>query len=367
MSFLQVDDVSKHYPSGFEALRKLNLKIEEGEFVSLIGPSGSGKSTTIGLVAAFHKPSSGKVLVVGGYNSGSGTLASAELYDSATNAWNATGALATTRNGHTATLLASGEVLVAGGGGGSGTLASAEIYDPATGKWTASGQMTYARWYHTSTPLANGQILICGGNTNNIFPTTAELFDVGLGFSNSWQPQIVSFDSQFALGSSLNITGSQFRGISGASSGNTQDSAADYPLVQLRSIESGQTTFLLTTNWSTNSFTSLPVWNFPPGWAMATVFVNGIPSTSSIVNIPVPVPTPPTIIAAKKSNGTFQFSFTNSVGAVFGALASTNVSLPLSNWTALSGVTEVSPGQFQFTDPQATNSPPIAPPAEIIR
>ena len=40
------------------------------------------------------------------------------------------------------------------------------------------------------------------------------------------------------------ITGSQFRGISDGSSGNSQDSPTDYPLVQLRSIESGQTSFL---------------------------------------------------------------------------------------------------------------------------
>ncbi len=38
-------------------------------------------------------------------------------------------------------------------------------------------------------------------------------------------------------------------------------------------------------------------------------------------------------------------------------LASTNPALPLSNWTPLGGVTEVAPGQFQFTDPQATNTP----------
>ena len=38
-------------------------------------------------------------------------------------------------------------------------------------------------------------------------------------------------------------------------------------------------------------------------------------------------------------------------------LASTNLALPLSNWTAMGGVTEASPGQFQFTDPQATNIP----------
>ncbi|MBE0539844.1 MAG: hypothetical protein IH623_00455 [Verrucomicrobia bacterium] len=116
--------------------------------------------------------------------------------------------------------------------------------------------------------------------------------------------------------------------------------------------------FLLSTNWSTNSFTSLPVWNFPPGYALATVFVNGIPSTSSIVNISVPVPTATTLTDAQRlTNGAFQFSFANSVGALLGLLATTNVSVPLSNWTALGGVTEVSPGQFQFTDPEVmTNS-----------
>jgi hypothetical protein len=55
--------------------------------------------------------------------------------------------------------------------------------------------------------------------------------------------------------------------------------------------------------------------------------------------------------------GAFQFAFTNTPGAVFTVLATTNPVLPLSNWTVLGGVTEVSPGHFQFADPQATNSP----------
>jgi hypothetical protein len=38
-------------------------------------------------------------------------------------------------------------------------------------------------------------------------------------------------------------------------------------------------------------------------------------------------------------------------------LATTNLSVPLSSWTALSGITAVAPGQFQFTDARATNSP----------
>jgi hypothetical protein len=57
------------------------------------------------------------------------------------------------------------------------------------------------------------------------------------------------------------------------------------------------------------------------------------------------------------TDGLFQFAFTNTPGAFFGVLAATNPALPLTNWTSLTGLTEVSPGQFQFTDPQATNSP----------
>ena len=102
----------------------------------------------------------------------------------------------------------------------------------------------------------------------------------------------------------------------------------------------------------------MPVWNFPPGYALATVFVNGIPSTSRIVNLSVPVPTVTALSGAKKlANGSFQFAFTNSVGALFGVLTATNPALALSNWTALGGITELSAGQFQFTDPQATNDP----------
>jgi hypothetical protein len=57
------------------------------------------------------------------------------------------------------------------------------------------------------------------------------------------------------------------------------------------------------------------------------------------------------------ANGGFQFAFTNSPGAPFTVLASTDLTLPMSNWTVLGSVTEVSPGQFQCTDPQPTNRP----------
>jgi hypothetical protein len=253
------------------------------------------------------------------------------------------------------TLLPNGKVLVASGFDGNSDISSAELYDPSTGAWTTTGSLNAGRTSHAATLLPNGKVLVTGGDDGTGSLASTELFDVGLGFTTSWQPQIATATSPLNLGDSLAITGSQFRGISEGSSGNSQDSSADYPLVQLRNMANEQTVFLLTTNWSTNSFASLPVWNFPPGYALATVFVNGIQSTSSVVNISVPVPISTTLTSPQKLTNGFQFTFTNSVGALFGVLTTTNLALPLSNWTVLGGVMEIAPGQFQFTDPQATN------------
>lgn len=58
-------DVYKEYDNGTKALKGVNVRIDDGEFVFLVGPSGSGKSTLIKLITAEIAPSEGRVMVNG--------------------------------------------------------------------------------------------------------------------------------------------------------------------------------------------------------------------------------------------------------------------------------------------------------------
>src|SRR5215469_11351042 len=121
--------------------------------------------------AAAVKLLNGKVLVCGGTSTGlvGGVLNSAELYNPATETFEPTGSMNDPRQGQTITLLRDGRVLVAGGARNIGyraELSSAEIYDPESGAFSPTGSMSVPREGHTATLLNDGRVLIAGGSDN---------------------------------------------------------------------------------------------------------------------------------------------------------------------------------------------------------
>lgn len=123
----------------------------------------------------------GNVLVTGGVgamstgSAGSGSIASVELYDPQSDTWNTLSPMDLPRAGHTATLLADGDLLVAGGSdcgsgtclgyGGSGdccAASSAEVYEPTTNTWSLTEPVTTGAG-HLATALPGGGVLVIGG------------------------------------------------------------------------------------------------------------------------------------------------------------------------------------------------------------
>ena len=117
------------------------------------------------------------------------SVARALLSDASSASFSATGFMSSSRARHSATLLPGGKVLVVGGANiltvehgcvpstQSISLASAELFDPTNGTFALTSSMTTARSGHTATLLANGDVLVIGGvDANNNPLASAELY-----------------------------------------------------------------------------------------------------------------------------------------------------------------------------------------------
>jgi WD40 repeat protein len=146
----------------------------------------------------------GRVLVTGGAtcDDSGGVWTTAELFDPATGTFSPAGSMGSPRQGHTATLLPDGRVLVAGGTTGASAAASlgvtlasvrrvatepqvlrtAELYDPTTGTFSPTGSMATVRVNHTATALLDGRVLVAGAGDQGLAgEASAELYDPATG------------------------------------------------------------------------------------------------------------------------------------------------------------------------------------------
>ena len=58
-----INNLSKVYDNGFNALKNINLNISKGEIFAMLGPNGAGKTTLISIICGIVSPSSGKITV----------------------------------------------------------------------------------------------------------------------------------------------------------------------------------------------------------------------------------------------------------------------------------------------------------------
>ncbi len=328
--------------------------------------------------------SDGRVLIAGAGSSG----VSAELFNPSSGIWTTIGAMNYPRQEHTATMLTSGQILVAGGG-----YSISELYDPSTSTWVTNSALNTVRRDHTATRLASGAVLVAGGIGDAGYPiSSAELYAnsqatvvVTLGnLSQTYDgtaksvsvtttapglPVDVSYDgsanpptnagSYIVVGT---INDACYQGgvtntlvIAPAAAGVTLDNLAQTYDGTAKPVKVSTTPPDLATDVTYSGFAFAPT-NAGSYTVIATITdpnYQGSATNTLVISVNS------SIVAggATLTNGTFQVSFASHPGGSFSVLATTNLALPLSDWTVLGAVTEVAPGHYQFTDLEATNCP----------
>jgi C-terminal processing protease CtpA/Prc/N-acetylneuraminic acid mutarotase/transcriptional regulator with XRE-family HTH domain len=202
------------------------------------GPSVAGAWASAGSMATTRNShtatvlANGKVLVVGGDNTVT-AYATAELYDPVNYTWSSAGAMSTPRSDHTATLLQDGRVLVVGGHAGTTTtrtaitLASAELYDPASNTWSSVAPMSTPRHLHSAALLTTGKVLVVGGVTGSFGTLTplasAQIYDPA---TNSWSGAAAAGIPLFNQGAAIPLANGKVL-LTGGNVGGRRSSAAE--------------------------------------------------------------------------------------------------------------------------------------------
>ena len=286
----------------------------------------------------------GKVLVTGGANYGG---ADAELYDPVTGTWAATGSFNIERNLHTATLLPDGKVLVAGGGGATGFLDSAELYDPATEKWVITGTLRTGRRLQTAMLLLNGKVMVTGGQSvRPPYLASTESYDPATG---TWPTNAPLNAARWSQSATLLPNGNLL-----VAGGNGSTNYLSSTELFDPATATWTTTDPLTIGRTYHTATLLPNGKvlIAGGW-------NGTYLSNAELYGPVTGTAAPIVLThpLRTLDGSFQFMFNNTPGMIFNVFGATNLAQPSASWTSLGGATEISPGWFQFADPQTTNNP----------
>jgi hypothetical protein len=152
------------------------------------GASGTGGATTQGGAVATGGQGGAEGGGAAGA-AGTGGSTACSLPPSGPAGWALGASMAETRTEHSATLLASGKVLVVGGftSGVNGAFdnARAELYDPCSDSWSPAGAVREGRNGHSAVLLRDGRVLVVGGALDGWSVLTADLYDP---LSNSWSP-----------------------------------------------------------------------------------------------------------------------------------------------------------------------------------